>query len=181
MNYERLNTLITLYYTGEINVSELNELRLMMKSDELPEELEYDKKIILGLEQTANIDVEDLDMSSELEAMIDAQIETEHKRRKLKWLKPLSIAASVLVIIAFSIFYNQPVKDQHIAQLEDTYKTPEEAHRAAMQILGFVGDQLSSGQKHLENINQIGQALQPVNNALSNCQKGIKQIKKILE
>ena len=181
MNYKILKDQLTRYYTGEISPSELEQLRQALKTDHLPEEFLHDKQIILGLEQTADIDLEDIDMTSELELLIDNEVAKEQKSKQNKWLKPLSIAASIIAITTFSIVYMQPKAPTQMAQFEDSYNSPEEAQQAALQILSFVGGKITNGQKHLKSIEQINQALTPVNSAFSNCKKGIDQINKIIK
>lgn len=181
MDYKLLNNLLDHYYSGTINPDDLEQLRKMLKTEHLPGEYQNHKQVILGIEQTSEFDLDSIDMTSELELLIEEQIAIDKQNSRIKWLKPLSFAASIAIIIALSVTYLKPTDTIYSAKYEDTYQSPEEAHKAALSVLQFIGHQINKGKKGIDKVAHLNKAFVPTNNALSKYQQNINRIQKILK
>lgn len=136
MNTERINELLDRYYEALTTEAEEKELKLFFSQGEVPIHLMREKEIFMQLQEVgAGVTIPE-DLEERLSVAIDsweAQEEVAKKNRRiytLRWVG--SIAASLLVIIAFSWYQHEANPMQR-----DTFATPEEAyveaHNALMQ------------------------------------------------
>ena len=134
MNTERINELLERYYEALTTEAEEEELRRFFAEGEVPAHLMGEKELFLQLQTTsAEVEVPE-GLEERLSAAIDSwavQEEAENNRhhsRIYRWRWISGIAASVLMVLAFSWNLHEPAR-------RDTFSTPEEAYAQAHDAL----------------------------------------------
>ena len=136
MNTERINELLERYYEALTTEAEEEELRRFFVEGEVPAHLMAERELFMQLQAASAEVVVPEGLEERLSEAIDGW-ETQEKSTKqhsriyrLRWIS--GIAASVLIILAFSWRFYEPTPMR-----KDTFATPDEAyaevHNALMQ------------------------------------------------
>lgn len=160
MNTERINELLERYYEALTTEAEEEELRRFFVEGEVPAHLMGERELFMQLQASAEIPVPE-GLEDRLSVAIDewAALEERPKHSRMYRLRWISgIAASVLMVVAFSWSLYEPARKDTCATPEEAYM---EAHDALMQFalaLNKGTEQLamvqSTTQKIEENINE---------------------------
>ena len=160
MNTERINELLERYYEALTTEAEEEELRRFFVEGEVPAHLMGERELFMQLQARAEIPVPE-GLEDRLSVAIDewAALEERPKHSRMYRLRWISgIAASVLMVVAFSWSLYEPARKDTCATPEEAYM---EAHDALMQFalaLNKGTEQLamvqSTTQKIEENINE---------------------------
>ena len=160
MNTERINELLERYYEALTTEAEEEELRRFFVEGEVPAHLMGERELFMQLQASAEIPVPE-GLEDRLSVAIDewAALEERPKHNRMYRLRWISgIAASVLMVVAFSWSLYEPARKDTCATPEEAYM---EAHDALMQFalaLNKGTEQLamvqSTTQKIEENINE---------------------------
>lgn len=161
MNLKELDRLLDKFYRAESSEPEEKLLRLLLDSDDLPEEYLNDRDMICAsaiMTQTGNIPEPDGDFEARMMKAVD-KYETSSRTISLKRriYSAVTIAASLLIIIASYLIVErekQPV---------DTFDDPVLAYNAAMQILGHVSEQLNTGSEYIGSLTVIAETKSTLN------------------
>ena len=160
MNTERINELLERYYEALTTEAEEEELRRFFAKGDVPAHLMGERELFMQLQASAEIPVPE-GLEDRLSVAIDewAALEERPKHSRMYRLRWISgIAASVLMVVAFSWSLYEPARKDTCATPEEAYM---EAHDALMQFalaLNKGTEQLamvqSTTQKIEENINE---------------------------
>ncbi len=151
MNTDKLTQLLEAFYDGTTTIEEEQELYQYFTSADVPEELEAEKRVFLGLYNlSADDDIEvPSSLSNKLSSLIDDLSEKEKpKRRSIMIRRVSAIAASLLLLISVGLFI---LNDRHPhSVLADTYTDPEEAYIETQKTLQLISSTLNDGMKPLK-------------------------------
>lgn len=134
MNTERINELLVRYYEALTTEAEEEELRRFFSEGEVPAHLMGERELFLQLQAaSAGVTVPE-ELEDHLSEAIDSWAAQEDRPKRhsriyrLRWIG--GIAASVLMIVAFSWGLYEPARKDTCATPEEAYL---EAHDALMQ------------------------------------------------
>lgn len=172
MNTDKLTRLLEAFYSGVTTIEEENELYHFFISENLPEELETEKRLFLNLYNLSLDDEIDVPSSleSKLSSLIDNLSEKEKpKKRSIKMWKFSAIAASLLVLVSVGLFMLNDRQPQ--SMLVDTFTNPEEAYLETQRTLELFSATLNNGLDPLKKAeNGVVKVNQMVNESLSKIQ-----------
>lgn len=157
MNTERINELLERYYEALTTEAEEEELRRFFIEGEVPAHLMGEKELFLQL-QAASTEVPVPDgLEDRLSEAIDSwAAQEEHPKQhsriyRLRWIG--GIAASVLMILAFSRSLYEPAR-------RDTFDTPEEAYAEAHDALMQFARALNKGTEQLAMVHSTTEKIE---------------------
>lgn len=147
-----INTLLDKFYNGETSLEEEALLIELFSQENLAEEWEADRKVVVALSHIQR------KAPSSLEQKIDVLIDSfdqkekslqQKSRRILMRMRLIGVAASVSIIIAIAMWSQIQHKrvDKTVA---DTFQTPEEAQAATIQALQLFSQHFSKGMQPLK-------------------------------
>ncbi len=150
MKIEKIKELLEKFYRGETSRDEEYRLMQFFRQENVPSELEADRKVLLSLVGD-EIKIPD-GMEQKLESLIGTLGAKEAQKPVRKTVRLryalVSIAATLLLLIGVGILYQQHQKKQDL--FADTYKNPDEAYQATMQALEVFSENFSKGVEPLE-------------------------------
>jgi hypothetical protein len=147
MNAQEINRLLEKYYRGESSEAEESTLRSFFLSDNIPDEMEFEKDLFSYYSEAEEIYEPSCDFENKIIAALDNR---ENKaginiiRRGL--LTIMSAAAGLLLILGLYIFFNMK------SEPRDTFSSPEIAYTETIKILHEVSLQLNRGTQALEPV-----------------------------
>ena len=163
MGHERLDKLADLFWKGDCNEAEEQELRELVRTSPVPFE---HTELKTYLEFTENAEAEDI-----LGGSFDVQVMQEIERRENQkaggggyptWLK---IAAGIVIILGlFGVFKNMndgPIEVESPAAMvtiEDTFDDPEMAYEEVKKALALVGMKMNDGMSHAGSLGMFDKA-----------------------
>ena len=154
MNIDKLTQLLEAFYNGTTNVEQEQELYRYFTSENVPEELDAEKRVFLSLYNLPADDTVEVpsSLNDKLGSLIDGLSEKEKPKRRSLMLKRFSaIAASLLLLISIGLFVLNDRQPQ--SMLVDTYTDPEEAYIETQKTLQLISSTLNDGIKPLKKAN----------------------------
>lgn len=155
MNTERINELLERYYEALTTEAEEEELRRFFVEGEVPAHLMGERELFMQLQASAEIPVPE-GLEDRLSVAIDewAALEERPKHSRMYRLRWISgIAASVLMVVAFSWSLYEPAR-------KDTCATPEEAYMEAHDALMQFALALNKGTEQLAMVQSTTQKIE---------------------
>ena len=155
MNTERINELLERYYEALTTETEEEELRRFFVEGEVPAHLMGERELFMQLQASAEIPVPE-GLEDRLSVAIDewAALEERPKHSRMYRLRWISgIAASVLMVAAFSWSLYEPAR-------KDTCATPEEAYMEAHDALMQFALALNKGTEQLAMVQSTTQKIE---------------------
>ena len=155
MNTERINELLERYYEALTTEAEEEELRRFFVEGEVPAHLMGERELFMQLQASAEIPVPE-GLEDRLSVAIDewAALEERPKHSRMYRLRWISgIAASVLMVVAFSWSLYEPAR-------KDTCATPEEAYMEAHEALMQFALALNKGTEQLAMVQSTTQKIE---------------------
>ena len=155
MNTERINELLERYYEALTTEAEEEELRRFFVEGEVPAHLMGERELFMQLQANAEIPVPE-GLEDRLSVAIDewAALEERPKHSRMYRLRWISgIAASVLMVVAFSWSLYEPAR-------KDTCATPEEAYMEAHDALMQFALALNKGTEQLAMVQSTTQKIE---------------------
>lgn len=156
MNTERINELLERYYEALTTEGEEEELRRFFTEGEVPAHLMGERELFLQL-QAASTEVSVPEgLGDRLSEAIDEWAAKEERPKhsriyRLRWIG--GIAASVLMVVAFSWNLYEPAR-------KDTCSTPEEAYAEAHNALMQFAQALNKGTEQLAMVHGTTQKIE---------------------
>lgn len=151
MKIEDVKILLDKFYRGETSLDEEKRLSDFFRQENVPLELEHDRKVFLSLSDN-EIQVPD-NMERSIASLIDS-FEDKSVRKAAKIVSMryslIAVAASLLLVVGIGFFYQQHQKTQWMA---DTYKNPDEAYTATINALQLFSENFSKGVEPMEKAN----------------------------
>lgn len=166
MDLNRVDILLERYWNCASTIEEENELRTLLTTEPIPQELE---------DSAALFKYYELQRKATLDAKFDQAIIDKIKDQKSPVIKKLNtglqnyirVAAAVLVIIAASLVFRMEIwQGERPSNLlvEDTYKTPEEAYEETKRAFLLIAEKMNSGRKQAEKIGLLNEAETKIKN-----------------
>lgn len=172
MNVDRINQLLERYYNAETTEAEEKVLKRFFAEEEVPVHLLAEKEMFLQLQASMNEDTISEGLEERLSKAIDIW-ETQEQRalkirrstriRHLQWIG--SIAASMLIVVSFGWYFNEPIPTR-----KDTCATPEEAYVEAQKALAQFSLALNKGMKQMGTLHETTERVE------KNIQKQLNKI-----
>jgi len=166
MDLNRVDILLERYWNCASTIEEETELRTLLTTEPIPEELEDSAALFKYFE---------LQRKATLDKKFDEAIIEQIKDQKSPVIKKLNtglqnymrVAAAVLVIIAASLVFRmefwQGERPSNLL-VEDTYKTPEEAYEETKRAFMLIAEKMNSGRKQAEKIGLLNEAESKIKN-----------------
>jgi len=151
MNQKELRKLVEKYFNGDSTEEEEVALRSYFTTENAPPEFETEKAIFGYTAKPVEIPEPSPDFESRIMAGIDASEDISRKRYVKFLISYISVAASLLILIASYFFFNNR------SSTLDTYSDPRIAYAETMKILYEVSAKLNSGTRALQPVSKISE------------------------
>lgn len=161
MNFQTIEKLLQKYFEGDTTLQEEDQLKSFFGQDDVPPHLMSLKQLFqtYSMEKEVKLDAQfDDDIMSRIED--NAVISIRRKRRSMIYLIS-SIAASIVLIIAFAIYFNMATKS-----IEDTFNDPQIAYNEAKKVMLYISEKLNKG-------------VEPVSNATGKIDRSVQNLQKM--
>ena len=141
MEINKIEELLATYYEGQTSLEEEETLRRYFSGSEIPEHLQPDKDLFLGMANEKSQAVLGPEFELDiLKAIQDSEIKEKDSRksisRQLYWIS--GVAASFILLIATYFFLQSN-------SLQDTYDNPQLAYNETKKILSYVSNKMNKG------------------------------------
>lgn len=162
MSFQTIEKLLQKYFEGETSLQEEDQLKAFFQQDDVPPHLMSLKQLFITYTEQKETEVLDGKFDEDIMSRIksDTVISIRRKRRSKIYMIS-GIAASILLIIAFSFYFNIATKT-----IEDTFNDPQIAYNEAKKVMLFISDKLNKG-------------VQPVSEATAKMDQGVQNLKTI--
>ena len=160
MDLNRVEILLERYWNCVSTVEEENELKALLNSKDVPDELKDSAALFkyFELQKQATLD-------ERFEEVIVEKIKHQQSPivRKLNnsFQNYMKVAAAVLVILAASFIFRMEFwQDEKPKMLlvEDTFQTPEEAYAETKKAFLLIAEKMNSGRKQAQKIGIMNEA-----------------------
>jgi hypothetical protein len=175
MDLNRVEILLERYWNCVSTVEEENELKALLNSKDLPDNLK---------ESAALFKYFELQKQTTLDAKFDEEIVEKIKNQQSPKVRKLNhsfqnymkVAAAVLVILAASFIFRMEYwqgEKPKLLLVEDTFQTPEEAYAETKKAFLLIAEKMNSGRKQAQKIGIMNEAENKIKK-----EENIKQEKK---
>ncbi len=167
MNVNKAEELLARYYEGLTSEAEEQALKRFFAETEVPEHLQCDKLLFLGMEEEVEVPQgleERLRQAIDELARREQQTITARKRSRILPMRWIGSAAACL-IVAFAMgtyFATRPAVPQ------DTCATPEEAYEHTYHALAQLSTTLNRGFEEVETVQNRADAINALNERMKN-------------
>ena len=157
MNTERINELLERYYEALTTEAEEEELKRFFIEGEVPAHLMGERELFLQLQAASTEVAVPEGLEERLSAAIDSWAKAEDRSSttnriyRLRWIG--GIAASVLMVLAFSWYLYEPAR-------RDTCATPEEAYAQAHDALMQFAFALEKGTQQIAMVHSTTEKIE---------------------
>lgn len=170
MKQNEIKILLEKYFEAETSLKEEQILREFFQNEIIDPELEPYKAFFTEMsslsEKTESPEFE----KSVMELILKPESGSKSRYRSI-WLKISGIAAALLIAIGgFLNYQNQ----QNV--ITDSFSNPEEALAYAQETLNFISEKYNMGMAHLQPVQMLNHAVQPLESSLQTIQKGLETI-----
>ena len=160
MDTAKIEQLLQRFYEAQTTDEEEQQLRAMLRSEDLPLHLQRDREIVLQLADASRMPIpQPEDLEQRLSKLIDVQAERQHARHfsiRRRWIA----AASVLILIGVGMsYFNQSSTTKEITD-------PQEAYEMTCQALALFSNTLNEGMAQLDQASDAAIEVQTTINAL---------------
>lgn len=153
MKEEKLKELIDKYYRGESSPGEEKTLIDYFSGDEIIPGYEVEKELFSGYRMLSEaLPGPSCDLEQKILRSVDEYDQMPVRTFGRRFVIPLSIAASLLIITGLYFFFN------HRTEPSDTFTDPVIAYAETMIILNEVSVKLNKGTESLQTIRKIDNA-----------------------
>lgn len=166
MDIKNIKNLLHSFYEGETSKEEERMLYDFFETENIPEDMEFEKRIFLKLYSSQQNNVP-THLGEKLNALID-NLSREENNNKIShvvlpinhlisktWRWAMSIAASILILLSAGIFAYFGKNAHKNEMLVDTYSNPEQAYLETQKTLLLVSSKLNKGIQQMEKVNNI--------------------------
>ena len=141
MKIPEIEILLAKYYEGQTSLEEESVLHRYFSESEVPEHLQADRDLFLGLATEKTRETIHVDFEKDILGVVEeTEIAKTEKRRlipqRLYWIS--GVAASLMLLIA-SYFFLQS------NSMQDTYNNPQLAYSETKKILSYVSTKINKG------------------------------------
>jgi hypothetical protein len=162
MNSRTTEKLLQKYFEGETSLQEEDELKAFFRQDDVPPHLLSLKQLFITYSKEKEIAVLDEQFDEDLMSRIENNtVISINRRRRSRFYMISSIAAGIILIVAFSIYFNMATK-----AIEDSFNDPQIAYNEAKKVMLFISEKLNKG-------------IQPVGEAAARVEKGVNELKAV--
>ncbi|NVO09521.1 MAG: hypothetical protein HXX16_06125 [Bacteroidales bacterium] len=172
---EEIKSILSKYYNGRTTIEEERLLKKYFVQNQIPDSNLSDKALL------SFVNDEELPIFPENEIWSKILVTEKKKRNQRKTIQILSsVAASILIVFSFSIWYSYPTK--HVETLTDTYSNPHEAYKAVQKYLGLVSTKLAYAYTEIRPIGKLAIPVEAMQ-SFSAIDKNVKRLQqfRILE
>lgn len=156
MKVDELERLLTAYYEGNTDECEEERLKQALRTEELPEHLLSDKRIVLAMEDGLAEEVSvPAGLEDRLSKLIDEKDEEEphfirrnSDRRNWRWV--MGIAATFLLLFGIGWGVMEMKKKPIPPTPQDTFTDPQDAYRVLQATLVDVSRNWQAGLKQMQ-------------------------------
>ena len=162
MSFQTIEKLLQKYFEGETSLQEEDQLKSFFLKDDVPPHLMSLKQLFITYTREKEINVLDEQFDEDLMSRIESdKVISIRRKQKSRIYMISSIAASIILIIAFSLYFNTATKS-----IEDSFNDPQIAYNEAKKVMLFISEKLNKG-------------VQPVSEATSKVEKGVQNLKSV--
>lgn len=170
MKQNEIKILLEKYFEAETSLKEEQILREFFQNEKIDPELEPYKAFFTEMpslsEETESSEFE----KSIMEHILKHEAESKSRYRSI-WLKITGIAASLLIAMGGFLYHQN---QQNV--ITDSFSNPEEALAYAQETLNFISEKYNMGMAHLQPVQMLNHAVQPLESSLQTIQKGLETI-----
>ncbi len=153
MKEEKLKELIDKYYRGESSPGEEKTLIDYLAGDEIIPGYEVEKELFSGYRMLSEaLPGPSDDLEQKILRSVDKYDQPEASHFRWRYLIPLSIAASILIITGLYFFFNSRTDPA------DTFTDPALAYAETIKVLNEVSVKLNKGTEALQTIGKFDDA-----------------------
>jgi len=154
MESTKIEQLLEKYWNGDTTVDEEQQLQHYFNQEEVPDHLQK----IAGLFRSYRVDQQFKQLNQSFDEALFQRI--EKSERRFRWRPLLSIAASVLLLLAAALWV-QDVTTQDLAEpvvVHDTYEDPRLAYEQTKEALLLVSTLMNKGTQQVEKLEKFHEA-----------------------
>lgn len=167
MNRNEVKILLQRFFEAETTLQEEQLLKDYFRNEMVDSEFEPYKAFFSELEQTDDIPEINSIEESVMDYILEKEVATKSRYRQM-WLTVTGIAASLLIAVGGMLFYQQQQ-----APFRDTFSDPNEAMAYAQETLMFMSEKYNKGLAHLQPMQTLTDAVQPLENGLQTISRGM--------
>ena len=160
MDLNRVEILLERYWNCVSTVEEEKELKALLNSNDLPDNLKDSAALFRYFE---------LQRQASLDEKFDEQIVEKIKHQQSPIVRKLNsnfqnymkVAAAILVILAASFIFRMEFWEGEkptMLLVEDTFQTPEEAYAETKKAFMLIAEKMNSGRKQAQKIGIMNEA-----------------------
>lgn len=170
MNRNEVKILLQKFFEAETTLREEHLLKDYFRNEKVDSEFEPYKAFFTGLNWTGDTpDTSNIE-ESVMDYILEKEVQTKSHYRQM-WLTVTGIAASLLIAVGGMLFYQQQQ-----APFRDTFSDPNEAMAYAQETLMFMSEKYNIGLAHLQPMQTLTDAVQPLENGLQTITQGMATV-----
>ena len=160
MDFNRVEILLERYWNCASTVEEEKELKSLLNSADVPDNLQDSAALFKYFEQQKRATLDE-----KFDQVIVDKIKRQHSPivRKLNssFQNYMKVAAAVLVVLAASFIFRMEYwqgEKPKMLLVEDTFQTPEEAYAETKKAFMLIAEKMNSGRKQAQKIGIMNEA-----------------------
>ena len=157
MKTEEVKILLLRYFDGESTDADERRLETYFQSGEVDAEVAEYAEFFGGISELVATVADDPTIEEDIMDYILENEQREKTRYRSMWKVVTGIAASVIIVLASFLFYQEQKKP-----FNDTFNNPDEAYAYATHTLEFVSGKYNKGLAQLSNFEMLRKANDPV-------------------
>jgi hypothetical protein len=160
MDSNRLQQLLSKYWSGESTLEEEHELREHFQQGEFPEELRETAAMFRYFDQTKKRTLNDVSFDRDLLVKVSGK----PKGGILQNLafNSMRIAAGVVVVMAATWFIRREIRDATPQEVVDTYDDPKLAFEETKKALMMISKSFGTAEQQAKKINLFNEAQEEI-------------------
>ena len=160
MDSNRLQQLLSKYWSGDTTLEEEQQLREHFQQGEFPEELRETAAMFRYFDQTKKRTLNDVTFDRGLMEKVSGK-KKEGKLRSLAF-NSMRIAAGVVVVVAATWFIRKEIRQSTPQEIVDTYDDPKLAFEETKKALLMISKSFGTAEEQAKKINLFNEAQQEI-------------------
>ena len=160
MDSNRLQQLLSKYWSGDTTLEEEQQLREHFQQGEFPEELRETAAMFRFFDQTKKRTLNDVTFDRGLMEKVSGK-KKEGKLRSLAF-NSMRIAAGVVVVVAATWFIRKEIRQSTPQEIVDTYDDPKLAFEETKKALLMISKSFGTAEEQAKKINLFNEAQQEI-------------------
>ena len=160
MDLNRVEILLERYWNCVSTVEEENELKALLNSTDVPDELKDSAALFKYFAQQRQATLDEK-FNEDIIEKIKLQKSPTIRKMNSSFRNYMRVAAAVLVILAASFIFRMEYwqgEKPKLLLVEDTFQTPEEAYAETKKAFLLIAEKMNSGRKQAQKISIMNEA-----------------------